>query len=82
MTARRQILEAAENAGWKQITREEGDRPRDQFELDGVVVTVDYKVNDVIRKAWANERFGVEWVINGTSKQRKVVSYLRSGFIR
>ncbi|WP_239591510.1 hypothetical protein [Mycolicibacterium tusciae] len=38
------------------------------------------KANGAIRKAWVNERMG-ERVINGTSKQRKVLSYIRSGFI-
>lgn len=81
MTARSDIQQAADDAGWNHITREDGDRPRDQFELDGVVVTVDYKIRGDVRKAWVNERFGVERVINGTSKQRKVISYLSGGFI-
>lgn len=53
---------------------------RDQFDCEGALLTVDYKSNGAIRKAWVNERMG-ERVINGTSKQRKVLSYIRSGFI-
>ena len=53
---------------------------RDQFDREGALLTVDYKSNGAIRKAWINERMG-ERVINGTSKQRKVLSYIRSGFI-
>jgi len=56
------------------------DELRDQFDRDGALLTVDYKSNGDIRKAWVNERMG-ERVINGTSKQRKVLSYIRSGFI-
>jgi hypothetical protein len=56
------------------------DESRDQFDRDGALLTVDYKANGDIRKAWVNERMG-ERVINGTSKQRKVLSYIRSGFI-
>ena len=56
------------------------DESRDQFDRDGALLTVDYKANGGIRKAWVNERMG-ERVINGTSKQRKVLSYIRSGFI-
>jgi hypothetical protein len=56
------------------------DESRDQFERDGALLTVDYKANGDIRKAWVNERMG-ERVIDGTSKQRKVLSYIRSGFI-
>lgn len=56
------------------------DELRDQFDRDGALITVDYTVKGAIRKAWVNERMG-ERVINGTSKQRKVLSYIRSGFI-
>lgn len=56
------------------------DELRDQFDRDGALITVDYKSNGDIRKAWINERMG-ERVINGTSKQRKVLSYIRSGYI-
>ncbi len=56
------------------------DELRDQFDREGALLTVDYKSNGDIRKAWVNERMG-ERVINGTSKQRKVLSYIRSGFI-
>jgi hypothetical protein len=57
MAARPRIQEAAENAGLNHIAREDGDRPRDQFEVDGVVVTVDYKINGDIRKAWITKEF-------------------------
>ena len=53
---------------------------RDQFDREGPLLIVDYKSNGAIRKAWVNERMG-ERVINGTSEQRKVLSYIRSGFI-
>jgi hypothetical protein len=66
--------------GLRHVLNETGDRPRDQFERDGVQVTVDYKPNGDIRKAWVTERMG-ERVIDGTSKARKVISYLRTGFI-
>jgi hypothetical protein len=56
------------------------DESRDQFDRDGALLEVDYKANGDIRKVWANERMGAR-VINGTSKQRKVLSYIRSGFI-
>lgn len=56
------------------------DEARDQFDRDGALLTIDYKSNGDIRKAWVNERMG-ERVINGTSKQRKVLAYIRSGFI-
>lgn len=56
------------------------DESRDQFDRDGALHTVDYTASGSIRKAWVNEVMG-ERVINGTSKQRKVLSFIRSGFI-
>jgi hypothetical protein len=56
------------------------DESRDQFDRAGALITIGYKANGIIRKAWVNERMG-ERVINGTSKQRKVLSYIRSSFI-
>jgi hypothetical protein len=34
------------------------DESRDQFDRDGALLTVDYKANGDIRKAWVNERMG------------------------
>jgi hypothetical protein len=56
------------------------DELRDQFDREGTLLTVDYKSSGAIRKAWVNERMG-ERVLNGTGKQRKVLSYIRRGFI-
>ena len=56
------------------------DELRDQFDRESALLPVDYKSNGDIRKAWVNERMG-EREINGTSKQRKVLSYVRSVFI-
>jgi hypothetical protein len=58
-----------------------GSKPRcDRFEIDAAQLIVDFKENDSVRKAWICTRMG-ERVINGTSKERKVISYMRSGYI-
>ena len=77
---REKVQVGAAQSGFGHVLNETGERPRDQFERDGVQVSVDYKLNGDIRKAWVTERMG-ERVIDGTSKARKVISYLRTGFI-
>lgn len=77
---REKVLAAAGQSGLGDVLNETGDRPRDQFDRDGVQVTVDYELNGDIRKAWVTVRVG-ERVIDGTSKAREVISYLRTGFI-
>ena len=71
------IRQACEERGVPLVSSDEF---RDQFDRDGALVTVDYTASGAVRKAWINERMG-ERVINGTSKRRKVLSYIRSGFI-
>lgn len=77
MSTRDQIRQACDDRGLPLVF---SDELRDQFDRDGALITVDYTAKGAIRKAWVNERMG-ERVINGTSKQRKVLSYIRSGFI-
>ena len=77
MNTRDLIRQACSDRGLPMVF---SDERRDQFDRDGALLTVDYTASGAIRKAWVNERMG-ERVINGTSKQRKVLSFIRSGFI-
>lgn len=78
MRTRDETRQAASERGFPLVF---SDELRDQFDCDGALLTVDYKAGGAIRKAWVIERMG-ERVIDGTSKKRKVLSYIRSGFIR
>jgi hypothetical protein len=71
MRTRDETRQAASERGFPLVF---SDELRDQFDCD-------YKAGGAIRKAWVTERMG-ERVIDGTSKKRKVLSYIRSGFIR
>jgi hypothetical protein len=77
MSTRDLIRQACSDRGLPLVFSDES---RDQFDRDGALLTVDYTASGGIRKAWVNERMG-ERVINGTSKQRKVLSFIRGGFI-
>jgi hypothetical protein len=51
------------------------DESRDQFDRDGALITVDYKANGSIRKAWVNERMGERSSTGPASSERCCPTY-------